>query len=127
MCCQNRAKAMKLLQALIYEKQRKAALEERTEKRRKQIGSGERSERIRTYNFPQVSGMCVCGGGGGGSVGVYFHIQDRVTEHRLGVTVWGVADFMSGIESLDNLIDQLTAHDIQLNLNALQEVTAEMS
>ena len=53
------------------------------------------------------------------------YIQDRVTEHRLGVTVWGVADFMSGVESLDNLIDQLTAHDIQLNLNALQEVTAE--
>lgn len=48
---------MKLLKALIYERQCKAALEERTEKRRQQIGSGERSERIRTYNFPQV---CVC-------------------------------------------------------------------
>ena len=122
---------MKLLQALIYEKQRKVAVEERTEKRRKQIGSGERSERIRTYNFPQVSMLCVC---------EYkcvcvclpkmrcivpVYIQDRVTEHRLSVTVWGVADFMSGVESLDNLIDQLTAHDIQLNLNALQEVTAE--
>ena len=59
-CLQNRAKAMKLLQALIYEKQRKVAVEERTEKRRKQIGSGERSERIRTYNFPQVSMVCVC-------------------------------------------------------------------
>ena len=45
---------MKLLQALIYENQRKAALQERTETRRQQIGSGERSERIRTYNFPQV-------------------------------------------------------------------------
>ena len=45
---------MKLLQALIYEGQRRAAMEERVEKRRAQIGSGERSERIRTYNFPQV-------------------------------------------------------------------------
>ena len=45
---------MKLLQALIYEEQRKTAAEERAEKRRRQIGSGERSERIRTYNFPQV-------------------------------------------------------------------------
>ena len=45
---------MKLLQALIYEDQRKAVVEERAEKRRQQIGSGERSERIRTYNFPQV-------------------------------------------------------------------------
>ena len=51
---QNRAKAMKLLQALIYENQRKAVLQERTQKRKQQIGSGERSERIRTYNFPQV-------------------------------------------------------------------------
>ena len=45
---------MKLLQALLYEKQHKAEMEERTEKRKQQIGSGERSERIRTYNFPQV-------------------------------------------------------------------------
>lgn len=45
---------MKLLQALIYEEQCKTAAEERAEKRRRQIGSGERSERIRTYNFPQV-------------------------------------------------------------------------
>lgn len=57
---QNRAKAMKLLQALIYERQCKAALEERTEKRRQQIGSGERSERIRTYNFPQVCTATMC-------------------------------------------------------------------
>jgi peptide chain release factor 1 len=96
---QNKAKAMKLLQALIYEQQRKTAVEERDEKRRQQIGSGERSERIRTYNFP----------------------QDRVTEHRLGVTVWGVGEFMSGIDSLDNLLEQLSAHDLQENLTRLME------
>ncbi|CAI8050401.1 Peptide chain release factor 1 [Geodia barretti] len=96
---QNKAKAMKLLQALIYEQQRKTAVEERDEKRRQQIGSGERSERIRTYNFP----------------------QDRVTEHRLGVTVWGVAGFMSGTDSLDNLLEQLSAHDLQENLTRLME------
>ena len=116
---------MKLLQARIYEKQCKAALEERTEKRRKQIGSGERSERIRTYNFPQVSG-CRCGCVCVYMLSVYIHTQDRVTEHRLSVTVWGVADFMSGMESLDNLIEQLTAHDIQQNLTALQEDTTEL-
>ena len=46
-------------------------------------------------------------------------IQDRVTEHRLGVTVWGIADFMSGAESLDHLVEQLSAHDMQQNLTYL--------
>lgn len=42
-----------------------------------------------------------------------------MTDHRLGVTVWGIADFMSGANSLDNLMEQLSAHDMQQNLNYL--------
>ena len=44
-----------------------------------------------------------------------------MTEHRLGVTVWGVADFMCGAESLDSLLEQLSAHDLQQNLTRLLE------
>ena len=44
-----------------------------------------------------------------------------MTEHRLGVTVWGVAGFMSGTDSLDNLLEQLSAHDLQENLTRLME------
>ena len=51
---QNRAKALKVLRARLYEVQRKAAQEERSEQRKQQIGTGERYEKIRTYNFPQV-------------------------------------------------------------------------
>ena len=53
---QNRAKALKVLRARLYEVQRKAAQEERSEQRKQQIGTGERYEKIRTYNFPQVLG-----------------------------------------------------------------------
>ena len=51
---QNRAKALKVLRARLYEVQRRAAQEERSEQRKQQIGTGERYEKIRTYNFPQV-------------------------------------------------------------------------
>ena len=43
-------------------------------------------------------------------------IQDRVTEHRLGVTVWGISDFMNGTDSLNDLIEQLNTHYLQQNL-----------
>ena len=52
-------------------------------------------------------------------VPVYVCMQDRVTEHRLGVTVWGVADFMGGVESLDNLVEQLIAHHFHQDLDNL--------
>ena len=44
-----------------------------------------------------------------------------MTEHRLGVTVWGVGEFMSGTDSLDNLLEQLSAHNLQENLTRLLE------
>lgn len=55
---QNRAKALKVLRARLYEVQRRAAQEERSEQRKQQIGTGERYEKIRTYNFPQVLDSC---------------------------------------------------------------------
>ena len=56
---QNRAKALKVLRARLYEVQRRAAQEERSEQRKQQIGTGERYEKIRTYNFPQVLNSAV--------------------------------------------------------------------
>jgi len=80
----NRAKAMSLLRARLYdaEKQRRDA--ERSAERRGQVGSGDRSERIRTYNFP----------------------QGRVTDHRINLTLYKLPQVLSG-ESLDELIDAL--------------------
>jgi peptide chain release factor 1 len=80
----NRAKAMTLLRARLYdaEKQRRDA--ERSAERRGQVGSGDRSERIRTYNFP----------------------QGRVTDHRINLTLYKLPQVLSG-ESLDELLDAL--------------------
>ena len=80
---------MKILQARLYEQQRQSVHRERSEQRRQQMGTQERSEKIRTYNFP----------------------QDRVTDHRIGNTVHGVEDFMSGGEMLDGVIGQLRAKE----------------
>jgi peptide chain release factor 1 len=81
----NRAKAMSVLRARLYdaEKQRRDA--ERSAERRGQVGSGDRSERIRTYNFP----------------------QGRVTDHRINLTLYKLPQVLSG-ESLDELVDALT-------------------
>jgi len=95
----NRAKAMSLLRARLYdaEKQRRDA--ERSAERRGQVGSGDRSERIRTYNFP----------------------QGRVTDHRINLTLYKLPQVLSG-EALDELIDALiTEH--QASLLAAEGVT----
>ena len=83
----NKEKAMTMLRAKIYDSQRMAADMERAQSRKGQVGSGDRSERIRTYNFP----------------------QGRVTDHRIGLTVHKLDRVMEG--DLDEVIDALGAED----------------
>ncbi len=84
----NRAKAMKVLRARLYEAERRAREEERAANRRSQIGTGDRSERIRTYNFP----------------------QGRVSDHRINLTLHKLDQVLAG-EALDEIIDALIAED----------------
>jgi peptide chain release factor 1 len=82
----NRAKALKVLKARLYDIERQKREAELSATRKGMIGSGDRSEKIRTYNFP----------------------QDRVTDHRIGLTVHNLPDVMNGY--LDAVIDPLAAH-----------------
>ena len=82
---QNRAKAMQILRARLYDLERGKADEERSESRKSQVGSGDRSERIRTYNFP----------------------QGRVTDHRINLTLYKLPQVIAG-EALGELVDALT-------------------
>ena len=82
---QNRAKAMAILRARLLQAERERQAAERGELRRGQIGSGDRSEKIRTYNFP----------------------QDRVTDHRIGLTLRNLDGILDG--DLDRLVDALQA------------------
>lgn len=84
----NKAKAMAMLRARIYDEQRRTADAERAAARKSQVGSGDRSERIRTYNFP----------------------QGRVTDHRINLTLYALERMMQG-EALDEVVDALTAED----------------
>jgi peptide chain release factor 1 len=84
----NRAKAMKILRARIYDAERARVEAERAAERRGQVGSGDRSERIRTYNFP----------------------QGRVTDHRINFTLYKLDRVVSG-EALDEVVDALVAED----------------
>ncbi|SFJ46231.1 peptide chain release factor 1 [Aerobium aerolatum] len=82
---QNRARAMQILRARLYDMEREKAAGERSEARRLQVGSGDRSERIRTYNFP----------------------QGRITDHRINLTLYKLDRVMEG--ELDDIIDALIA------------------
>ena len=84
----NRAKAMKILRARIYDAERARVEAERAAERKGQVGSGDRSERIRTYNFP----------------------QGRVTDHRINFTLYKLDRVVSG-EALDEVVDALVAED----------------
>jgi peptide chain release factor 1 len=83
----NRDKAMKVLKARVYEAQLNAQLEETSAQRKIQVGSGDRSEKIRTYNYP----------------------QNRLTDHRIGLTLYSLEDIMTN-GNLKPVIDQLIAH-----------------
>ncbi len=84
---QNREYAMKLLQSRLYEKERQERDSKLASERKSQIGSGDRSEKIRTYNYP----------------------QGRITDHRIGLSIYQMEDFLNG--NLDEMIDNLIAAD----------------
>lgn len=91
----NKEKAMKVLRAKLLEMERQKQEEERAKERRQQVGTAERSERIRTYNFP----------------------QNRVTDHRIGLTLYKLQDILDG--NLDEIIDSLITH---YQAEALKEI-----
>ncbi len=93
----NRAKAMRVLRSRLLEATQQKAAAERAEQRRTLIGSGDRSQRIRTYNFP----------------------QGRVTDHRIGLTLYKLDQVMQG--NLDELIDAMLEFDRQEQLNAMHD------
>lgn len=94
---QNKERAMQILKAKLYDLERQKQMQEITDLRRSQVGTGDRSERIRTYNFP----------------------QGRLTDHRINhnLNVWTVID-----GDLDELIDLLVSHDQKLKLEKLAEI-----
>ncbi len=94
---QNRTKAMAILRARLYQMEQERLANERSETRRSQVGSGERSEKIRTYNFP----------------------QNRVTDHRIGKTSYNLVAFLDG--EFDEFIDELSATDQAERLEAIRE------
>ncbi len=84
---QNREYAMRLLRSRLYEMEKEKQDAELANERKSQVGSGDRSEKIRTYNYP----------------------QGRITDHRIGLSIYQMEDFLNG--NLDEMIDSLTAAD----------------
>ena len=84
---QNREYAMKLLQSRLYEKEKQERDSKLANERKSQVGSGDRSEKIRTYNYP----------------------QGRITDHRIGLSIYQMENFLNG--DIDEMIDNLTAAD----------------
>jgi peptide chain release factor 1 len=84
----NRAQAMKVLRARLYEAERAKVAFDRAESRREQVGSGDRSERIRTYNFP----------------------QGRITDHRINLTLYKLEQMMEG-HAVNEVVDALIQDD----------------
>ena len=86
---QNKASAMAVLRSKLYEKQRLEQQNESNSSRRSMVGSGDRSEKIRTYNFP----------------------EQRVTDHRIKLTLYKLDDILAGGDGLDEMIDALISAD----------------
>lgn len=97
---QNRATAMKLLRAKLYDEQKFAQDKERADTRRDQVGSGDRSERIRTYNFP----------------------QGRVTDHRINLTLYKLDRVIAG-DGLDEMITALITENQAAQLAAMDDLS----
>ena len=95
---QNRRLAMQVLRSRLFEMERDRAAQSRASQRRSQVGSGDRSQRVRTYNFP----------------------QGRVTDHRIGLTLHKLPDVLEGT-ALDELIEALIAHNQAGELAAMSE------
>ena len=93
----NKAKALKVLRSRLYDMERRTRDSARAAERKSQVGSGDRSERIRTYNFP----------------------QGRVTDHRINLTLYKIEKVMSG-EALDEIIDAILAEDQAARLAAVE-------
>jgi peptide chain release factor 1 len=93
---QNKIKAMSVLRTRLLDLERRKQEEAVTSARRSQVGTGERSEKIRTYNYP----------------------QDRISDHRIDVTVHNLPKFMDG--DIEGLIEQLTAHEQSVLLEGQQ-------
>ena len=94
----NRSKAMQVLRARLFEAERERANSERAADRKSQVGSGDRSERIRTYNFP----------------------QGRVTDHRINLTLHKLEKILAG-DALDEMVDALIREDQAQRLAAVEE------
>lgn len=94
---QNREYAMRLLKSRIYEVEKRKQDEELASERKSQVGAGDRSEKIRTYNYP----------------------QGRITDHRIGLSIYQMENFLNG--DLDEVIDSLIAYDRAEKLKGNQE------
>jgi peptide chain release factor 1 len=99
----NRQKAMKVLKARLYDLELKKQNDEISAQRKLMVGSGDRSDKIRTYNFP----------------------QNRVTDHRIGLTLYNLTNIMEG--HIDELIEQLKIADRAEKLQTIEEHTSERS
>ena len=88
---------MKLLKSRLYEKERREQEEKLSSERKSQVGTGDRSEKIRTYNYP----------------------QGRITDHRIGLSIYQMEDFLNG--DMDEMIDSLIATDRAEKLKGNEE------